>query len=58
MRVLRLPNGNLPVPAAADDPDQGDGLAEIGPEHPRYGEMLPYAEDGEDPRRGGGCVSV
>jgi hypothetical protein len=50
MRPIRLPNGNLLVPVEADDPEAGDGVAEVGPEHPRYGDLLPYAQDGEDPR--------
>jgi hypothetical protein len=50
VRAIHLPNGNLLVPVEADNPDRGDGLAEIGPEHPEYDRWLTFAEDGEDPR--------
>ena len=50
MRALRLPSGNLLIPVEADDPGEGFGLAEIGPDHPDYGKWLIFAEDGEDPR--------
>ena len=53
MHAIRLPNGNLLIPAEAepvDDTDAGDGLHEIGPDHPEYGRWLALAEDGEDPR--------
>jgi hypothetical protein len=50
VRATRLPNGNLLVPVEADDPDRGEGLAELGPEHPEYHRRLALAEDGVDPR--------
>ena len=36
MRALRLPNGNLQIPAEAHDPEESDGLTEIRPEHSEY----------------------
>jgi len=36
MRAIRLSDGNLLVPVELDDPDNGPGLAEIGPEHIEY----------------------
>jgi hypothetical protein len=53
MRAVRLPNGNLLIPAEAeppDDTDAGDRLREIGPDHAEYGRWLAFAEAGEDPR--------
>ncbi len=44
--IEKLPNGNLLVPMRAEGPDGliGDGLVEIGPDHPDYKEWLPWAE--------------
>ena len=50
MRAIRLPNGNLLIPVKADDPEEGDGVAEIGPAHPDYPKWFLFSEDGEDPR--------
>jgi hypothetical protein len=38
MRVEKLPNGNLIVPCRAEGPGGiiGDGVEEIGPDHPDY----------------------
>ncbi len=49
MRAILLPNGNLLVPVGSDDPDDGPGLAEIGPGHPEYGRWPASSEEGEDP---------
>lgn len=41
----RLPSGNLLVPTSYDDGENlGDGMAEMGPEHPDYVEWLPFVE--------------
>jgi hypothetical protein len=50
MRAIRLPNGKLLVPIEGDNSDRGDGLAELGPEHPEYDRWLALPDDGEDPR--------
>jgi hypothetical protein len=47
---LLPPPGSLPVPVELDDPADGFGLRELGPEHPEYGRYLTFAEPGEDPR--------
>jgi hypothetical protein len=54
VRAILLPNGNLLIPVAAeqaDDTDAGEGLREIGPDHPDYGHWLALAQPGEDPRK-------
>jgi hypothetical protein len=53
MRCIRLPNGNLLIPVEPDDPAEGSGMREVGPEDPDYVRMLVWAEDGEDPRPSG-----
>jgi hypothetical protein len=50
MRTILLPSGNLLVPVEPDDPGDGFGLREVGPEHPDYGRYLAFAAPGEDPR--------
>jgi hypothetical protein len=34
MRFIRLPNGNLLIPVELDDPAEGFGMREVGPDHP------------------------
>jgi hypothetical protein len=50
VRTLLLPSGHLLIPVKPDNPTDGFGLREIGPEHPEYGRYLAFAEPGEDPR--------
>jgi hypothetical protein len=50
MRTILLPSGNLLVPVEPDDPADGFGLRELGPEHPEYGRYLVFAEPAEDLR--------
>jgi hypothetical protein len=50
MRCIRLPNGNLLIPAELDDPAAGFGMREVGPDHPDYATWLACSEEGEDPR--------
>lgn len=48
MKAFRLPNGNLLIPARAEDPKTGvigDGMVEITPDSPEYLGWVPYAED-------------
>jgi hypothetical protein len=49
IRAVLLPNGNLLVPAEADDLEPSDRLAKIGPEHPDYWKWLMHAKSAEDP---------
>jgi hypothetical protein len=58
MRATLLPNGNLLIPVELDDPDEGAGLREIGPDHPDYSRWLALAEPGEDPRPGKGGTAT
>jgi hypothetical protein len=53
MRAIRLPNGNLLIPADPDDPDAGGALVELGLDDPGYGAWLAISEPGEDPRAKG-----
>jgi hypothetical protein len=46
LRTILLPSGNLLVPVEPDDPADGFGLRELGPEHPEYGRYLAFAEPG------------
>jgi hypothetical protein len=50
MRTILLPSGPLLVPVEPDDPADGFGLREIGPENPEYGRYLAFAEPGGDLR--------
>jgi hypothetical protein len=50
VRTILLPSGHLLVPVELDDPADGFGLRELGPEHPEYGRYLAFAEPGEDLR--------
>ncbi len=53
MNAIRLPNGNLNVPATAEAPGTiGDGRQVIGPEHPDFERWAPFARDAE-PGEGG-----
>jgi hypothetical protein len=42
---------NLLIPVELDDPAEGSGMREVGPEDPDYVRLLVWAEDGENPRR-------
>ena len=43
MRLRRLPNGNLLIPAGIYHDDiMGDDVVEISPDDPRYAEWEPY----------------
>ena len=50
-RGERLPDGRLRVPMRAEGPDGiiGDGVGEIGPEHPSYAVWDEYLTLLEDP---------
>ena len=50
MRAIRRPDGSPLVAVELDDPVEGFGLAEAGPDHEDYGKWLALAEDGEDPQ--------
>jgi hypothetical protein len=50
VRCIRLPNGNLLVPVELEDPADGFGMREVGPDDPEYVQLMVWAEDGEDPR--------
>ena len=52
-RWTRLPNGNLLIPVELDNPAEGFGMREVGPDDPDYVRLLVWAEDGEDPRETG-----
>jgi hypothetical protein len=54
VRCIRLPNGNLLSPVDLDDPAEGFGMREVGPDDPDYVRLLVCAEEGEDPRREAG----
>jgi hypothetical protein len=59
MRAIDLPNGNLLIPdetEATDHTAAGHRLHEIRPDGPAYRRWRAVAEDGEDPRRGGGSL--
>lgn len=48
MKAMRLPNGNLLVPARAEGDDGtiiGDAMVEVQPGSPEYERWAPYAED-------------
>jgi hypothetical protein len=49
MRTILLPSGNLLVPVEPDDPADGFGLRELGPEHPEYGRYLGVRQARGDP---------
>jgi len=51
MEAERLPNGNLLVPARAEAEDGtiGDGMMEIGPEHPDFERWQEFVEPEGDP---------
>jgi hypothetical protein len=51
VRCIRLPNGNLLIPVELDDPAEGFGMREVGPDDPECVRLLVWAENGEDPRR-------
>ncbi len=49
MRVIKLPDGQLRIPLAADGDDwTADGIEIIGPRDPRYAEYLPLALSEEE----------
>jgi hypothetical protein len=48
---IRLPNGNLLIPVELDDPAEGFGMREVGPEDPECATWLACSEEGEDQRR-------
>jgi hypothetical protein len=47
--AVLLPNGNLLVPAEADDLNTSGRQVEIAPEHPDYWKWLMHAKSAEDP---------
>ncbi len=50
MPVEKLPNGNLLVPRRAEGPGGiiGDGVEEIGPDHPAYEGWIAWIRRGEE----------
>jgi len=49
MRAIKLPNGNLLIPAAATTGEvRGDGMYEASKDSEEYKQWLPYAVDDPD----------
>ena len=60
VKATRLPNGNLLIPARAESDDGtviGDGMIEIGPEHPDFAAWSAGAVEREPVPEGGYRVS-
>lgn len=55
MQAQRLENGNLLIPKRAEGPDGllGDGMVEIGPDHPDYQEWLAEVRQWEQEQKPG-----
>ncbi len=51
MRVVRMLNGNLLVPARSEGPGGiiGDGMVEVAPSDPDYQKWLPFVTEMEPP---------
>jgi len=51
MRVVKMLNGNLLVPARSEGPGGivGDGMVEIAPDDPDYEKWLPFVTETEPP---------
>lgn len=58
MHAIRLPNGQLLIPADEGDPTAFDGLTEIGPDCSEYNAWLAKSQPGTDPRRSRADFSV
>ena len=54
MKARWLDDDRLLVPMRAEGPDgtMGDGMVEIGPDHPDYGAWLPHIEESGARRTG------